>query len=154
MAYLLSFDPNKPLDLPEVDATETALFEAFWIGFKTMDLPKALGSEIVASMNLNRELKQHSIEGGSFDFAHCPGCGSRLGQYANRRTIEKALDLIVEKEEFDYLKVCFGRWERTFDELRPFFYLLNDWFSKAETKTPEQWRQALAARGRKAHAAD
>jgi hypothetical protein len=154
MAYLLSFDPARRLDLPEVEATEAELFEAFWIGFKTMDAPKALGPEIIASMNLNRELKQHSIEGGSLAFAQCPGCGARLGHYGNRRTIDKAFDLIVEKDEYDYLKVCFGRWERTFDDLRPFFYLLNEWFTKAEAKTPEQWRQFLLARGPKTLAAD
>lgn len=145
MAYLLSFSPD-----------EAPLFEAFWIGYKTMDTPR-FGAETKSSIQIERELKERSIEGGSIKLAHCPGCGQRVLQYGNLRTLEdgQGLDLILEKDDFDYIKSCFGRWERTFDEMREPFNILHDRFEDMKSKPISEWQRFLEERTKaKAAAAD
>lgn len=136
MAYLLSFSKD-----------DKELFEAFWVGYKPMDLPK-FGAEVKTSISFENDVKAKTVEGGSIRLAHCPGCSQRVAQYPNLRTLRdgEGADFILEQDDFSYIKARFAMWERVFDELREPFLVLSERFDAMKPKSYSEWQRFIAER--------
>lgn len=149
MAYLLSFDPAKELDYKSTidasaKATEKELFEAFYIAYTTTDSPGT--KDVRTSLRLEADIKDKSVEGGTFKLSHCSSCGTRVAVYDNTRSITEKFDLILDKAAFDYIKSCINKWEHLLKELRPHVAELLDRFENMKDKSIADWQRFLGDR--------
>lgn len=138
MAFLLSFRKD-----------EKDLFEAFWVGYKSMDTPK-FGAENKTSITFERAVKKNTVEPGRIHLAHCPGCGQTLRglQFPSLRTLKdgQGLDLVIDEGDFNYIKSRFQMWDRVLDELREPFFILDERFAEMKPKSYAEWQDFIAER--------
>lgn len=133
MARLLSFTKD-----------EKTLFEALWLIYRGGDHPDA--KEVKTSIRLEDYVKSKSEEGGSIKLVMCQACGQRIMQHEELRTINGPVDLLLEKEAFDYLKSCFNKYKQVTYELRRPFDTLQDRFDECKEKPVEEWQAFIKKR--------
>jgi len=145
--YCLSLDPEKELNYAaneaEQKATEKDLFEALWLIFSGV---AASGANVEHKISLKSALRDYSVEGGSIKLAVCPCCGQRWMIHGRLRTIDKPVDIFLEKEEFEFLKACPEQWQRVTGELEDHFAELKARFKKMEAKPEKEWRKIIEER--------
>ena len=136
MAYLLSFTKD-----------ESALFEALWIGFRTGDAPK-FGKEVKSSIRIEDQLIENSVEGGKINLSLCPCCGQRVAIHNKLRTLPEGgfCDLLLEDDDFEYLRTCLAKWVAIPPELKRHFFVIDARLTDAKPRSSSEWNRFIKER--------
>lgn len=114
MGRLLTFN--------NTDEKDRIRFDSLWVIFKGGDIPDAKSAKV--SIRLEDYLIGKSKEGGGLiKLAQCPTCNQRFATHETRSLPKNPgyTDLIIEKEEFQYLRDCFDRWKTITAEIKRHF---------------------------------